>query len=166
MNVTVNASSLSERLKRRPILLAAGVCNALTALVAERAGFEALYISGAGIAYTQLGRSDIGLVSLSEVVQTVELIRDRVGVHLIVDADTGYGNALNVQRTVRLLERAGANAIQIEDQAFPKRCGHLDGKTLISAAEMAGKIQGGNRRAGLARYSCHRSHRRHCRRRF
>ena len=141
MNVTANASSLSERLKRRPILLAAGVCNALTALIAERAGFEALYISGAGIAYTQLGRSDIGLVSLSEVVQTVELIRDRVGVHLIVDADTGYGNALNVQRTVRLLERAGANAIQIEDQAFPKRCGHLDGKTLISAAEMAGKIR-------------------------
>jgi 2-methylisocitrate lyase-like PEP mutase family enzyme len=141
VNVTANASSLSERLERRPILLAAGVCNALTALVAERAGFEALYVSGAGIAYTQLGRSDIGLVSLSEVVQTVELIRDRVGAHLIVDADTGYGNALNVQRTVRLLERAGANAIQIEDQAFPKRCGHLDGKTLISAAEMAGKIR-------------------------
>ena len=71
----------------------------------------------------------------------MEFIRDRVGVHLIVDADTGHGNALNVQRTVRLLERAGANAIQIEDQAFPKRCGHLDGKTLISAAEMAGKIR-------------------------
>ena len=139
MKVTVNI--LSERLKRRPILLAAGVYDSLTALIAERAGFEALYVSGAGIAYTHLGRSDIGLVSLSEVVQTVELIRDRVDVHLIVDADTGYGNALNVQRTVRLLERAGANAIQIEDQAFPKRCGHLDGKMLISAAEMAGKIR-------------------------
>ena len=139
MNVTAN--TLSERLKRRPILLAAGVYDSLTALIAERAGFEALYVSGAGIAYTHLGRSDVGLVSMSEVVQTVELIRDRVGAHLIVDADTGYGNALNVQRTVRFLERAGANAIQIEDQAFPKRCGHLDGKVLISAAEMAGKIK-------------------------
>ena len=107
----------------------------------RRAGFEALYVSGAGIAYSRLGRPDIGLVSMSEVVQTVALIRDRVGSHLIVDADTGYGNALNVQRTVRLLERVGANAIQIEDQDFPKRCGHLDNKTLIPAQEMAGKIK-------------------------
>jgi len=139
--VTVTVNALFERRSRRPILLAAGVYDSLTALIAERAGFEALYVSGAGIAYTRLGRPDIGLVSMSEVVQTVALIRDRVGAHLIVDADTGYGNALNVQRTVRLLERAGANAIQIEDQAFPKRCGHLDGKTLVSAAEMAGKIK-------------------------
>jgi len=78
---------------------------------------------------------------MSEVVQTVALIRDRVGVHLIVDADTGYGNALNVERTVRVLERAGANAIQLEDQDFPKRCGHLDGKAVISAQEMVGKIK-------------------------
>jgi 2-methylisocitrate lyase-like PEP mutase family enzyme len=78
---------------------------------------------------------------LNEVVQTVALIRDRVGLHLIVDADTGYGNALNVERTVRLLERAGANAIQIEDQDFPKRCGHLDDKTLVAAEDMAGKIK-------------------------
>ena len=98
-------------------------------------------MSGAGIAYSRLGRPDIGLVSMNEVVHTVTLIRDRVGAHLIVDADTGYGNALNVQRTVRLLERAGANAIQIEDQDFPKRCGHLDDKTLISAQEMVGKIK-------------------------
>ena len=124
-----------------PILIAPGVYDALTALIAERAGFEALYVSGAGIAYTRLGRPDIGLVGMSEVVQTVALIRDRVGAHLIVDADTGYGNALNVQRTVRLLERAGANAIQIEDQDFPKRCGHLDDKALIPAEEMAGKIK-------------------------
>ena len=121
--------------------MAAGVYDPLTALIAERAGFEALYVSGAGIAYTRLGRPDIGLVSMTEIVQTVALIRDRVGAHLVVDADTGYGNALNVQRTVRLLERAGANAIQIEDQDFPKRCGHLDDKTLISAPEMAGKIK-------------------------
>jgi 2-methylisocitrate lyase-like PEP mutase family enzyme len=132
---------LSDRLARPPILMAAGVYDPLTALIAERAGFEALYVSGAGIAYTRLGRPDIGLVSMNEVVQTVALIRDRVGAHLIVDADTGYGNALNVQRTVRLLERAGANAIQIEDQDFPKRCGHLDNKSLVPAAEMVGKIK-------------------------
>jgi 2-methylisocitrate lyase-like PEP mutase family enzyme len=132
---------LAARLSRRPILIAPGVYDALTALIAERAGFEALYVSGAGIAYSRLGRPDIGLVVMSEVVQTVALIRDRVGTPLIVDADTGYGNALNVERTVRLLERSGANAIQIEDQDFPKRCGHLDDKTLISANEMAGKIK-------------------------
>lgn len=137
----MNAKSLSARLARPPILIAPGVYDALTALIAERAGFEALYVSGAGIAYTRLGRPDIGLVGMSEVAQTVALIRDRVGAHLIVDADTGYGNALNVQRTVRLLERAGANAIQIEDQDFPKRCGHLDDKVLIPAEEMVGKIK-------------------------
>jgi 2-methylisocitrate lyase-like PEP mutase family enzyme len=133
--------TLSCRLSRPPILIAPGVYDALTALTAERSGFEALYISGAGIAYSRLGRPDIGLVGMSEVVATVTLIRDRVGARLIIDADTGYGNALNVQRTVRLLERAGANAIQIEDQDFPKRCGHLDDKVLISAQEMAGKIK-------------------------
>ena len=137
----MNAQTLFARLARPPILIAPGVYDALTALVAERAGFEALYVSGAGIAYTRLGRPDIGLVGMSEVAQTVALIRDRAGAHLIVDADTGYGNALNVQRTVRLLERAGAGAIQIEDQDFPKRCGHLDDKTLIPAEEMAGKIK-------------------------
>jgi 2-methylisocitrate lyase-like PEP mutase family enzyme len=137
----MTAIALSERLSRSPILMAAGVYDPLTALIAERAGFEALYVSGAGIAYTRLGRPDIGLVSLSEVVQTVALIRDRVGARLIVDADTGYGNALNVERTVRLLERAGVDAIQIEDQDFPKRCGHLDDKALVSAQEMVGKIK-------------------------
>jgi 2-methylisocitrate lyase-like PEP mutase family enzyme len=137
----MNTYTLSSRLARPPILIAPGVYDALTALIAERAGFEALYVSGAGIAYTRLGRPDIGLVGMSEVAQTVALIRDRVGAHLIVDADTGYGNALNVQRTVWLLERAGAGAIQIEDQDFPKRCGHLDDKALIPAEEMAGKIK-------------------------
>jgi 2-methylisocitrate lyase-like PEP mutase family enzyme len=133
--------TLRDRLARPPILLAPGVYDPLTALIAEQTGFEALYVSGAAIAYTRLGRPDIGLVSMSEVVETVALIRDRVRCHLVVDADTGYGNALNVERTVRLLERAGANAIQIEDQDFPKRCGHLDDKVLIPAAEMAGKIE-------------------------
>jgi len=133
--------SLLARLSRKPIVIAPGVYDAFTALVAEHAGFATLYVSGAAIAYTRLGRSDIGLVSMSEVADVVGAIRDRVTTALIVDADTGYGNALNVARTVRLFERAGANAIQIEDQSFPKRCGHLDEKRLVPAAEMVGKIK-------------------------
>src|SRR5512146_1479327 len=134
-------NTFRQRLSRPPILIAPGIYDPLTALIAEKAGFEALYVSGAAIAYTRLGRPDIGLVGMSEVAESVTLIRDRVAAHLIVDADTGYGNALNVERTVRLLERAGANAIQLEDQDFPKRCGHLDGKALIPAQEMVGKIK-------------------------
>jgi 2-methylisocitrate lyase-like PEP mutase family enzyme len=135
------AENLHSRLARKPIVVAPGVYDAFTALVATQAGFATLYVSGAAIAYTRLGRPDIGLVSMAEVAQTVAMIRDRVAVHLIVDADTGYGNALNVARTVREFERVGANAIQIEDQDFPKRCGHLDGKALIPAAEMCGKLR-------------------------
>jgi 2-methylisocitrate lyase-like PEP mutase family enzyme len=134
-------ANLRTRLMRKPIVVAPGVYDAFTALVAERSGFTTLYVSGAAIAYTRLGRPDIGLVSMSEVVETVGMIRDRVDAGLIVDADTGYGNALNVGRTMRLFERAGAGAIQLEDQDFPKRCGHLDGKLLIAAAEMSGKIK-------------------------
>jgi 2-methylisocitrate lyase-like PEP mutase family enzyme len=135
------AETLHSRLVRKPIVVAPGVYDAFTALVATQAGFATLYVSGAAIAYTRLGRPDIGLVSMSEVAQTVAMIRDRIASHLIVDADTGYGNALNVARTVRELERVGANAIQIEDQDFPKRCGHLDGKVLIPAAEVCGKLR-------------------------
>jgi 2-methylisocitrate lyase-like PEP mutase family enzyme len=134
-------TDLRSRLRQHPIVIAPGVYDPLTALIAEKAGFDTLYVTGAGIAYTRLGRPDIGLVSVSEVVETVTLINDRVGASLLVDADTGYGNALNVQRTVRMLERAGADAIQIEDQSFPKRCGHLEDKMLLSAAEMIGKIK-------------------------
>src|SRR5438270_11456901 len=133
--------TLRARLSRKPIVVAPGVYDAFTALVATQVGFDTLYVSGAAIAYTKLGRRDIGLVSMSEVAETVTLIRDRVGARLIVDADTGYGNAINVMRTVRAFERAGANAIQLEDQDFPKRCGHLDGKALIPAAEMCGKLR-------------------------
>jgi 2-methylisocitrate lyase-like PEP mutase family enzyme len=133
--------TLRSRLANPPIVVAPGIYDPLTALLATQAGFHSLYISGAAIAYTRLGRPDIGLVSVSEVIETVSLIRDRVDADLIVDADNGYGNALNVERTVRLLEKAGANAIQIEDQSFPKRCGHLDGKTLIPADEMVGKVK-------------------------
>lgn len=125
---------------RRDGFVAPGVYDAFTALLAEEAGFDCLYLSGASIAYTRLGRPDIGLTSVSEVVDTVALIRDRVSLPLIVDGDTGYGNALNTQRTVRQFERAGASAIQLEDQGFPKKCGHLAGKNLISTDEMTGKI--------------------------
>jgi 2-methylisocitrate lyase-like PEP mutase family enzyme len=135
------AETLHSRLARKPIVVAPGVYDAFTALVASQAGFATLYVSGAAIAYTRLGRPDIGLVSMTEVTQTLAMIRDRVAAHLIVDADTGYGNALNVARTVREFERAGANAVQIEDQDFPKRCGHLDDKALIPAAEMCGKLR-------------------------
>jgi len=133
--------TLRSRLTRKPIVVAPGVYDAFTALLAAQAGFSTLYVSGAAIAYTRLGRPDIGLVSMSEVADTLALIRNRVAARLIVDADTGYGNALNVARTVRAFERMGADAIQLEDQDFPKRCGHLDGKTLISAQEMCGKIR-------------------------
>jgi 2-methylisocitrate lyase-like PEP mutase family enzyme len=133
--------SLRARLTQKPIVVAPGVYDAFTALVAEQAAFKTLYVSGAAIAYTRLGRSDIGLVGMSEVADVIGTIRDRVGADLIVDADTGYGNALNVVRTVRLFERAGANAIQLEDQSFPKRCGHLDEKRLVPATEMVGKIK-------------------------
>ena len=136
-----DAANLRTQLARKPIVVAPGVFDALTAHLAEQAGFSTLYVSGAAIAYTRLGRPDIGLVAMSEVVDTTAMIRDRVGAHLVVDADTGYGNALNVSRTVRLFERAGANAIQLEDQAFPKRCGHLDNKALVPADEMVGKIK-------------------------
>jgi len=125
--VTVT-DTLRSRLTHKPIVVAPGVYDPFTALIATQAGFATLYVSGAAIAYTRLGRPDIGLVSMTEVVDTLALIRDRVDAELVVDADTGYGNALNVVRTVREFERAGATAIQLEDQDFPKRCGHLDGK--------------------------------------
>ena len=140
MTQPMTASPTLRARLRSGVLVAPGVYDALTASLAEAAGFGALYVSGAAIAYTRLGRPDIGLVSMTEVAETVALLRDRVTAPLIVDADTGYGNALNVQRTVRLLERAGAGAIQFEDQTMPKRCGHLRDKSLIPAAEMVGKL--------------------------
>ncbi|MEX0286202.1 MAG: oxaloacetate decarboxylase [Paracoccaceae bacterium] len=133
--------TLKALLKREKILLAPGVYDALTASMAEAAGFEALYLSGAAVAYTRLGRPDIGLTMASEMADTMALIADRVQVPVVIDADTGFGNALNAQRTMRFYERAGAAALQVEDQTYPKRCGHLKDKTLISKEEMAGKIR-------------------------
>ncbi len=131
---------LRERLGEERILVAPGIFDALTGLIAQQAGAEGVYLSGASIAYTRFGRPDIGLVSMSEVAETIAAIRDRIDVPMIVDADTGFGNALNVQRTVRLFERMGAGALQLEDQTLPKRCGHLAGKSLVSRAEMCGKL--------------------------
>ena len=133
--------TFKTRLSSADIVLAPGVYDALSALVAEQAGFEALYLSGASIAYTRLGRSDIGLTTFSEVADTLARITERVSLPVIVDADTGFGNALNTQRTVRGFERAGAAMVQIEDQTFPKRCGHLDGKAVVPEREMVGKLK-------------------------
>jgi 2-methylisocitrate lyase-like PEP mutase family enzyme len=133
--------ALRDRLARPEILIAPGAHDALAARIIERAGFEAVYFSGAGFAYTHLGTPDLGLITLSETVGRVAAIVEATGLPVIADGDTGYGNALNVGRTVREFERAGAAAIQLEDQTFPKRCGHLTGKTVISAAEMVGKIK-------------------------
>jgi 2-methylisocitrate lyase-like PEP mutase family enzyme len=134
-------TKLKQRLDEARVLLAPGVYDALSALIAEQVGFEALYLSGASIAYTRLGRSDVGLTTYSEVQDVLARITERVHLPVIVDADTGFGNALNVQRTVRGFERAGAAMVQLEDQGFPKRCGHLDGKTLVPVAEMQGKLR-------------------------
>lgn len=128
-------------LQQDGLVLAPGIYDALSGLVAQQAGAKAVYLSGASIAYTRLGRSDIGLVSVSEVHDTLAAITDRISLPVIVDADTGFGNALNVQRTVRGFERAGASVIQLEDQSFPKRCGHLAGKRLVPQSEMVGKIK-------------------------
>jgi 2-methylisocitrate lyase-like PEP mutase family enzyme len=133
--------SLPTMLAGREIIVAPGCYDAFTALLIEEAGFRAAYLSGASIAYSRFGRPDIGLVGMEEVAGVVSAIRERIAIPLIVDADTGFGNALNVIRTVKLFERMGASAIQIEDQSYPKRCGHLDDKDLVSADEMVGKIK-------------------------
>ncbi len=135
------AHELRDLLRPGAALLLPGVSNALAARVVADLGFAAAYVTGAGIANTHLGIPDNGLVTLTELTEHVAAIRDVFPGPLVVDADTGFGNAVNVVRTVRLLERAGADALQIEDQVFPKRCGHFTGKEVIPAAEMADKIK-------------------------
>ena len=131
---------IGEQLRSKNILVLPGVYDSLSALMAEQAGFQTAYLSGAAIAYTRFGRPDIGLIGMTEVAETIAVINERAAVRLVVDGDTGFGNALNVMRTVRRFEAAGAAAIQLEDQSQPKRCGHLSGKTLVPAGEMVGKI--------------------------
>lgn len=138
---TTSTASLRARLGSDDIVVAPGVYDALSGLLVQQAGFETAYLSGASLAYTRFGRPDIGLIGMREVADTVTIIRERIDIDLIVDGDTGYGNALNVIRTVREFERAGATAIQLEDQDLPKRCGHLAGKSLVSGDEMVGKLK-------------------------
>jgi len=123
------------------VVQAPGVYDGLSALLVEQQEFSAAFLSGACIAFSRFGRPDMGLISASEVSDTVAVIRERTELPLIVDMDTGFGNALNVQRTVRTFERAGASALQMEDQVMPKRCGHMAGKQVISSVEMVGKIK-------------------------
>jgi 2-methylisocitrate lyase-like PEP mutase family enzyme len=132
---------LKHRLEKKTILQVPGVYDTLGALIAEQVGFEACYVSGAGIAYSQLGRPDLGLVSAKELCDQVARIVDRVSIPVIVDGDTGFGGVLNVERLVRALDKMGAQAVQLEDQTFPKRCGHLTGKSLIPVEEMIAKIR-------------------------
>ena len=134
-------NNLKTRLAGDKITVAPGIYDALSGLLVEQGGFSTAYLSGASLAYTRFGRPDIGLIGMREVADTVTVIRERIDIELVVDGDTGYGNALNVMRTVKEFERAGASAIQLEDQDLPKRCGHLNGKTLVSASEMVGKLK-------------------------
>lgn len=133
--------TLRQQLKASEITVAPGVFDAFGATLAEQAGFHSTYLSGASIAYTRFCRPDIGLVSMSEVADTLSVISERTDLRIVVDADTGFGNALNVMRTVRVFESSGATGIQLEDQTLPKRCGHLAGKTLVTTGEMVGKIK-------------------------
>ena len=134
-------ATLRAKVEARRGLLVPGAANALSARIIADLGFEAVYITGAGVTNTFLGIPDLGFISLTELAQHTAAIRDAVNLPIIVDADTGFGNALNVLHTVRVLERAGANAIQIEDQIQPKRCGHFEGKEIIPVGEMTAKIR-------------------------
>jgi carboxyvinyl-carboxyphosphonate phosphorylmutase len=132
--------SLRQHLEAGPILIAPGAYDVLTARLAERTGFPVVYMAGAGISFSAIGVPDLGLVSYTEVLDRLEQMAEAVDIPLIADADNGYGNALSVIRTVKSFESRGASAIQIEDQQYPKRCGHEFGRKLISTEEMVGKI--------------------------
>ena len=141
MEKTHLGTRLRQMLNARQGLLVPGAANALAARVIEELGFEAVYLSGAGLTNTFYGMPDLGFVHLGDLAQHTAAMRDAVALPIIVDADTGFGNALNVRHTVRTLERAGANAIQLEDQVSPKKCGHFEGKAVIGLAEMVAKVK-------------------------
>ena len=141
MNSTYPGTVLRNKVNERRGLMVAGASNALTARLIEQLGFEAVYLTGAGITNTFYGMPDLGFISLADLVQHTSATRDAVQLPIIVDADTGFGSALNVRHTVRSLERAGANAIQLEDQLMPKKCGHFKNKSVIPAREAASKIK-------------------------
>lgn len=141
MSTSRPGSVLKEKINQRRGLMVAGAANALAARLIQQLGFEAVYLSGAGITNTFYGIPDLGFISLADLAQHTAATRDAVELPIIVDADTGFGNELNVRHTVRTLERAGANAIQLEDQASPKKCGHFNDKSVIPAPEAASKIK-------------------------
>lgn len=138
--ISETRAHLRDLTEQRQALLVPGTANALNARIIEDLGFEAVYLTGAGLANTELGVPDIGLVSVTELSEAASRISDVCSLPLVVDIDTGFGNALNVYRTVRLMEKAGASALQIEDQDFPKKCGHFSGKAVIPLPEMLGKL--------------------------
>jgi 2-methylisocitrate lyase-like PEP mutase family enzyme len=133
--------TLRERLAKSDILVAPGAYDGLMARLIEVSGFEAVYLSGAGVSYSTYATPDLGLITQTQMAERISSMSQATRLPIIADGDTGYGNAINVRQTVMLFERAGASAIQLEDQQFPKRCGHLAGKELISADEMVGKIR-------------------------
>ena len=145
MDASLKSGRATTRLKsmlaRRESVVFPGAPNAMFARVIEDLGFEAVYVTGAGIANMSLGVPDIGLVTLTELVEHVAAIADVVDVPVLADADTGFGNPVNMVRTVRVLERAGAAGMQIEDQVFPKKCGHFKGKDVVPLDEMVQKIK-------------------------
>ena len=132
---------MHAKLKQRRGMLVPGAASALAALIIEDLGFEAVYLTGAGATNSFLGLPDLGFITLTEIAQHTAAIREAVDIPVLVDAETGFGNALNVRHCVRVLERAGADAIQIEDQVMPKKCGHFSGKSIVRPEEMAGKIK-------------------------
>jgi 2-methylisocitrate lyase-like PEP mutase family enzyme len=140
LNHEINARFRTRLAEKRPILLP-GAANALAARIIADMGFEAIYLSGAGLTNTYLGMPDMGFVGLQEIAQHTATIRDATDLPIIVDADTGFGNALNVRHSIRTLERAGASAVQIEDQVNPKRCGHFSGKDVVDLAEARSRIK-------------------------
>lgn len=136
-----STTKLRKLLSESRLIMAPGVADAMNARIVAKEGFEAIYMTGSGTASTRLGLPDIGLLTMTEMVDNAERIADAAEIPLIADADTGYGNPINVMRTVRAYERAGVAAIHIEDQQWPKRCGHFSGKTLVPAEEMVSKVK-------------------------
>jgi 2-methylisocitrate lyase-like PEP mutase family enzyme len=134
-------SLVEEAKAQQRAILVPGATDAITARIIEQLGFEMIYVTGAGLSNARFGYPDLGLITLSEMAEQVAALSDAVDLPLLVDADTGFGSALNVRRAVRMLERAGASGIQIEDQVFPKRCGHFEGKEVVRTAEMVEKIR-------------------------
>lgn len=140
-NVRGRTDQLRQSIAAPDILVAPGSFDCITARLVEKAGFQAVYVTGSGVSMSALGAPDVGLMSYGEILDRVQRIADVVSIPVIADADTGYGGPLNIMRTVRDFERAGVSAVQIEDQAWPKKCGHEPGREIVSVAEMTGRIK-------------------------